>query len=175
MKGVLAFSFKRNVNFSKKLGVHWKNFRTKSAYPKDSNNRTETSSSEQAIQSKMFACLCFVVYHRKRLESGQKYCPKYLKTAMSGICIVNIFVRNIQLRPPPPPPPPARLIREIFTMGFMLTLLVCHQVKCHHYWPSEGSRLYGVILVELVEEASFGDYISRKFKLTHTEVCVILS
>ena len=44
-------------------------------------------------------------------------------------------------------------------------------MKCHHYWPSEGSRLYGVILVELIEEASFGDYISRKFKLTHTEVC----
>lgn len=43
------------------------------------------------------------------------------------------------------------------------------KVKCHHYWPSEGSRLYGVILVELVEEGSFGDYISRKFKLTHTE------
>lgn len=52
-------------------------------------------------------------------------------------------------------------------------LLVCFQVKCHRYWPSEGSRLYGVILVELVEEASFGDYISRKFKLTHTEVCHI--
>ena len=50
-------------------------------------------------------------------------------------------------------------------------LLVCFQVKCHHYWPSEGSRLYGVILVELIEEGSFGDYISRKFKLTHTEVC----
>ena len=50
-------------------------------------------------------------------------------------------------------------------------LLVCYQVKCHHYWPSEGSRLYGVILVELIEEVSFGDYISRKFKLTHTEVC----
>lgn len=44
-------------------------------------------------------------------------------------------------------------------------------MKCHHYWPSEGSRLYGVILVELIEEGSFGDYISRKFKLTHTEVC----
>lgn len=43
------------------------------------------------------------------------------------------------------------------------------KVKCHHYWPSEGSRLYGVILVELIEEGSFGDYISRKFKLTHTE------
>ena len=53
----------------------------------------------------------------------------------------------------------------------IFTLLVCYQVKCHHYWPSEGSRLYGVILVELIEEASFGDYISRKFKLTHTEVC----
>ena len=31
--------------------------------------------------------------------------------------------------------------------------------------------MYGVILVELIEEGSFGDYISRKFKLTHTEVC----
>ena len=51
-------------------------------------------------------------------------------------------------------------------------LFVFYQVKCHHYWPSEGSRLYGVILVELIEEASFGDYISRKFKLTHTEVCL---
>ena len=52
---------------------------------------------------------------------------------------------------------------------------VLWQVKCHHYWPSEGSRLYGVILVELLEEASFGDYISRKFKLTHTEVFRIFS
>lgn len=43
------------------------------------------------------------------------------------------------------------------------------KVKCHHYWPNEGSRLYGVILVELIEETSFGDYVSRKFKLTHTE------
>ncbi|XP_044179418.1 receptor-type tyrosine-protein phosphatase S-like isoform X11 [Acropora millepora] len=43
------------------------------------------------------------------------------------------------------------------------------KIKCHHYWPTEGSRLYGVILVELIEETSFGDYFSRKFKLTHTE------
>ncbi|XP_068670555.1 receptor-type tyrosine-protein phosphatase F-like [Montipora foliosa] len=43
------------------------------------------------------------------------------------------------------------------------------KVKCHHYWPNEGSRLYGVILVELIEETSFSDYVSRKFKLTHTE------
>ena len=52
----------------------------------------------------------------------------------------------------------------------MLTVALFCQVKCHHYWPSEGSRLYGVILVELIEENSFADYITRKFKLTHTEV-----
>ena len=52
----------------------------------------------------------------------------------------------------------------------MLTVAFFCQVKCHHYWPSEGSRLYGVILVELIEENSFADYFTRKFKLTHTEV-----
>ena len=47
------------------------------------------------------------------------------------------------------------------------------QIKCHRYWPSDGgSRLYGVILVELVEEESYSDYITRKFKLTHTEVSI---
>lgn len=48
---------------------------------------------------------------------------------------------------------------------------ICHlQVKCHHYWPSEGSRLYGHILVELIEEITYTDYITRKFKLTQTAV-----
>ena len=159
MKGVLAFSFKRNVNFSKKLGVHWKNFRTKSAYPKDSNNRTETSSSEQAIQSKMFACLCFVVYHRKRLESGQKYCPKYLKTAMSGICIVNIFVRNIQLRPPPPSAPYQRdfyngiyVNTSCLSSGKVPSLLALRGISlvwCHSCWTCRGSVVWWLHFQEI--------------------------
>ena len=63
------------------------------------------------------------------------------------------------------------LTRNKASLRFCVNLLnFAYQVKCHHYWPSEGSRLYGVILVELLEETSFGDYISRKFKLTHTEV-----
>ena len=63
------------------------------------------------------------------------------------------------------------LTRNKASLWFCVNLFnFAYQVKCHHYWPSEGSRLYGVILVELLEETSFGDYISRKFKLTHTEV-----
>ncbi|CAH3191458.1 unnamed protein product, partial [Porites evermanni] len=43
------------------------------------------------------------------------------------------------------------------------------KIKCHRYWPSEGSRLHGGILVELMEEGSYTDYVARKFKMTHTE------
>lgn len=66
---------------------------------------------------------------------------------------------------------PAPFFRYLdISLTYVLFNCLSFQIKCHHYWPTEGSRLYGVILVELIEETSFGDYSSRKFKLTHTEV-----
>lgn len=66
---------------------------------------------------------------------------------------------------------PAPFFRYLdISLTYVLFNCLSFQIKCHHYWPTEGSRLYGVILVELIEETSFGDYFSRKFKLTHTEV-----
>ncbi|EDO43854.1 predicted protein, partial [Nematostella vectensis] len=43
------------------------------------------------------------------------------------------------------------------------------KLKCHRYWPSDGSRLYDKILVELTEELTYSDYVLRQFSLTHTE------
>ena len=78
MDGVLEFSFKRVVNSSEiSLACIRKISRQNQPTPRIPTEfraefRAETSSGLQAIQSKMFACLCFVVYHRKRLESGKK-------------------------------------------------------------------------------------------------------
>ncbi|XP_031573109.1 receptor-type tyrosine-protein phosphatase delta-like [Actinia tenebrosa] len=43
------------------------------------------------------------------------------------------------------------------------------KVKCHRYWPSDGTRIFDNVLVELSEEVSYSDYVMRQFSVTHTE------
>ena len=39
-------------------------------------------------------------------------------------------------------------------------------IKCHQYWPENGSTSYGPFRIELTKEQVFADYTIRKMKLT---------
>ena len=39
-------------------------------------------------------------------------------------------------------------------------------VKCHEYWPTRGISQYGGMVVTLVGEKLFPEFIERKFTLT---------
>lgn len=59
----------------------------------------------------------------------------------------------------------------MYVLKFSVLCVCVYQVKCHRYWPSDGTRIFGNVLVELTEEVSYPDYVMRQFSLTHTEVC----
>ncbi|KAK3736163.1 hypothetical protein QZH41_015550 [Actinostola sp. cb2023] len=64
--------------------------------------------------------------------------------------------------------------RMIWEQGSCVIVMLTREeeagkVKCHRYWPSDGTRIFGNVLVELTEEVSYPDYIMRQFTLTHTE------
>ena len=40
------------------------------------------------------------------------------------------------------------------------------KIKCHQYWPENGSTSYGPFKVELTKEQALSDYIIREMQLT---------
>ncbi len=52
----------------------------------------------------------------------------------------------------------------------LLTLL---QIKVHRYWPNKAPAVIGDLMVELMNEQKFDEYMLREFKLTNTKVSLM--
>ena len=56
----------------------------------------------------------------------------------------------------------------------MITLIIAHhtsQIKCHQYWPSYGSMVYGNLQVTLREVENLADYSIRTFQVAQVSYC----
>lgn len=43
------------------------------------------------------------------------------------------------------------------------------RIKVHRYWPNKAAAVIGDLMVELINEQTFDDYVKREFKLTNTK------
>ena len=56
-----------------------------------------------------------------------------------------------------------------------ICIFVYIQIKCHQYWPSKGSNVYGDTKVTLHKEEQLANYCFRHFFVEQVSCCQISS
>ena len=57
-------------------------------------------------------------------------------------------------------------LKVTFIYRKTLLLLICFQRKCEQYWPDEGEKLYGSVLVKILDTEMTSDFIIRTFEIS---------